>query len=1063
MRRFLVSPTITDLKALAVIAISLGVFISIAAPVRAESGSRVEVMQARVQSNIQVAQEFINRKMYMKAEGVLGALGGQSDLGGYLSGIQKKTVARLKKTVKTAIAERTEIARRLAESDQFAKQGRHIQAKRCLLAVRDSEVLTDMERGRIVDSLDALKADVKAETAKIQRDFIVAVGLYGQGDTDKAREAFEKIAESGADVKNKDGKTALDLIAMIDAPAAVEVETETDVVPQAVPVAKDAKPVKELIDVESELLKVGGVDEAEAVTETAKTETSETESSATETKGKTATETTEVETAETDAAVGSEAEEKQKAEDSYIRVVMRKTNTLRSYTKAVVEDSVGKAKKFLDAMEFDLADNALDRAFFTVKDNKMLLGDVIYREYITRLTALRSNIHSARNEYILLQEANARKEAEVLTRKIREDMEQQRLDSVKDYMERARTFAEMQQYEEALGQLDQLLAIDALHREARILRGVLDNTVRWREQLELEKEKDRQEVALLTRSKEKEIPYEGEINYPDNWLELTARREAEGFISRDPADAAVYKQLEQIVNLSTLTEETTFEEAMDIVANAVDPPLPLVIMWNDISDNAFIDKEKLIGIPGQGLSSVTLLTGLKRVIEAVGTAGDLSELAYVVDKGLVTVATKDSLPTEYKAIVYDVAELLSAPSTGLGGGGGGYGGGGGGGGYGGGGGGYGGGGGGGYGGGGGSSYYQSIQRGYEIVQIIKYTIQPDTWYDEGGEGEIYPFGVDKLIVSQTPEVHEEIAKFLEQIVKGLGNQVAIETRFLVVGENWLEDIGLDLTLNRLSLGPNWTALRDVGIGAVEATRPIGTSVSNTLTALNESRPVLNFPLTYIGALDDLHVQLMIRATQMHANSSMLTAPKLMVMSSETGSFYVSKETYYKSNSELTTDTVTGGTGLAYSVSYWEHETDVIFTGIQMNITPTITADKKYVLLNIITSLNDILGFGTETTTAYNAQGVKVIDTYELPITEQTQIQTRVSVPDQGTVMLGGLTLAAENEIEAGVPGLAKIPFLGKLFSSRSEVKDKQILLILVKPTIVLKDEAEADAAAALEN
>jgi general secretion pathway protein D len=66
-------------------------------------------------------------------------------------------------------------------------------------------------------------------------------------------------------------------------------------------------------------------------------------------------------------------------------------------------------------------------------------------------------------------------------------------------------------------------------------------------------------------------------------------------------------------------------------------------------------------------------------------------------------------------------------------------------------------------------------------------------------------------------------------------------------------------------------------------------------------------------------------------------------------------------------------------------------------------------------------------------------------------------------MLGGLTLAAENEIEAGVPVLAKIPFLGRIFSNRSEVKDKQILLILVKPTIILRDEVEADAVAALQD
>ena len=89
-------------------------------------------------------------------------------------------------------------------------------------------------------------------------------------------------------------------------------------------------------------------------------------------------------------------------------------------------------------------------------------------------------------------------------------------------------------------------------------------------------------------------------------------------------------------------------------------------------------------------------------------------------------------------------------------------------------------------------------------------------------------------------------------------------------------------------------------------------------------------------------------------------------------------------------------------------------------------------------------------------------TIDLPLMESTNLTTRVLVPDRGTVMLGGLTLTAETEVESGVPVLSKIPIIGRLFSNRSEVKDKHILLILVKPTIILKEEAEEDAIAALK-
>jgi type II secretory pathway component GspD/PulD (secretin) len=77
--------------------------------------------------------------------------------------------------------------------------------------------------------------------------------------------------------------------------------------------------------------------------------------------------------------------------------------------------------------------------------------------------------------------------------------------------------------------------------------------------------------------------------------------------------------------------------------------------------------------------------------------------------------------------------------------------------------------------------------------------------------------------------------------------------------------------------------------------------------------------------------------------------------------------------------------------------------------------------------------------------------------------TRVSVPDAGTLLLGGQRITAEVDKEGGVPVLSKIPILGRLFSNRSKVKDHKILLILVKPTIILQEEREAEAIAALEN
>ena len=129
---------------------------------------------------------------------------------------------------------------------------------------------------------------------------------------------------------------------------------------------------------------------------------------------------------------------------------------------------------------------------------------------------------------------------------------------------------------------------------------------------------------------------------------------------------------------------------------------------------------------------------------------------------------------------------------------------------------------------------------------------------------------------------------------------------------------------------------------------------------------------------------------------------------------------------------------------------------------TITADKKYVILNINTQLQNIITSGRgESISVLN--GELYTREFDLPETESSTISTRVRVPDQGTVLLGGLTLTAHVEKEMGVPILSKIPIINRFFSNRSEINDKEILLILVKPTIILKDEAEASAIAGMED
>ena len=360
---------------------------------------------------------------------------------------------------------------------------------------------------------------------------------------------------------------------------------------------------------------------------------------------------------------------------------------------------------------------------------------------------------------------------------------------------------------------------------------------------------------------------------------------------------------------------------------------------------------------------------------------------------------------------------------------------------------------------------------YQLSYIIQLTIEPESWYQAGGQGEIFPFNRTRLIVWQTPAVHEKIKKLIDNLRRLVGDQVAVETRFLLIDENFLEDIGIDTNIT-LKLGRRWNSGDTFAIkqSSYEAVAPGATAISSSLGDLSAINPAFTLGTSGItwdgsGLLDDLEVNFIIRATQMHANSKMLTAPKLTVLNGESAMMSIQQQQNYISNKEWNSETVTVGLDRTETVIWADSELGQTTTGISLSITPTITADKKYVLLYIMTYLNDLLSPGTdagEVSILNPVSGLPVTDYFDLPELQNTMLMTRVTVPDQGTVLLGGLTLMAEKELQSGVPILSKIPILGRLFENRSEVKDKQILLVLVKPTIILKEEAEAKAIAAME-
>lgn len=81
------------------------------------------------------------------------------------------------------------------------------------------------------------------------------------------------------------------------------------------------------------------------------------------------------------------------------------------------------------------------------------------------------------------------------------------------------------------------------------------------------------------------------------------------------------------------------------------------------------------------------------------------------------------------------------------------------------------------------------------------------------------------------------------------------------------------------------------------------------------------------------------------------------------------------------------------------------------------------------------------------------------ITNERQIETRVTVSDGETVVLGGLIRDNVIQSETRVPLLGSIPVLGHLFRSQSSSVQKTNLLVFIRPTILRDDDTLRGATA----
>jgi len=400
----------------------------------------------------------------------------------------------------------------------------------------------------------------------------------------------------------------------------------------------------------------------------------------------------------------------------------------------------------------------------------------------------------------------------------------------------------------------------------------------------------------------------------------------------------------------------------------------------------------------------------------------------------------------------------------------------------------------------------------ELIAIIQRTVSSQSdpavaaWSDEGGPAAIeYMNGL--LIITQTRRGHEKVADLLEQLRRERAIMISVESRFCQVSDQFLQDISLDVDVaflgaDRFNAGntamanpaanaayntlpqvgatqaitqpvilPNGQFARDAAGAIIFAPQTFGTQasgqpiiISNTGSNGAGTRTLLplggtafaNMGMNEGGMLvsgvfmDDIQVGFLLRAIQADVRSSVLQAPRITLYNGQRSYISVSTVTTYISDAEPV---------VAEAAVGWDLQISAIPIGVTLDVKATVSADRRYVQMDLRpqsasldTSINPT-GFQTYPISAAVPFGVATF-TIELPRVIVQDFKTTVSVPDGGTLLLGGTRRFTEADVETGVPVLSRVPILKRLFNNRASLRNASNLLILIKPKVIIQAEEE---------
>jgi type II secretion system protein D len=182
----------------------------------------------------------------------------------------------------------------------------------------------------------------------------------------------------------------------------------------------------------------------------------------------------------------------------------------------------------------------------------------------------------------------------------------------------------------------------------------------------------------------------------------------------------------------------------------------------------------------------------------------------------------------------------------------------------------------------------------------------------------------------------------------------------------------------------------------------------------------------------------LNALQATSKFNVISRPTVSMANNQTGLIRSGQQIAVPTNSFNS-----GTTGQSTNIEY----RDVV---LDLEVTPLVNSEDE-VTLRISLINDEVLG----------SQVIEGVG--EVPTIATRELVTTVTVPNNETIVLGGLITTRDTRTRSGIPIISQIPYLGALFGGTTNGKDRDELLIFIQPRIMNNEGTLYDAQADVDS